>query len=95
MDRFDFAGAFDKVPRRGPLHGLEYCGIGGPPVRELASDSLGKVSKCYWMVGPPVPILSGLPPGSFLGPFLFLIFMGDLLDNIKSFVRLFADDCVL
>ena len=33
--------------------------------------------------------------GSFLGPVLFLIFIIDLPDNIRSSVRLFADECVL
>ena len=43
----------------------------------------------------PVPVLSGVPQGSVLGPVLFLIFIDDLLDNIRSSVRLFADECVL
>ena len=30
-----------------------------------------------------------------MGPVLFLIFINDLPDNIRSSVRLFADDCVL
>ena len=30
-----------------------------------------------------------------MGPVLFLIFINDLLENIRSSVRLFADDCVL
>ena len=42
-----------------------------------------------------VPVLSGVPQGSVLGPILFLIFMNDLSDNIRSSVHLIADDCVL
>ena len=42
-----------------------------------------------------VPLLSGVPQRSVLGPVLFLIFINDLPDNIRSSVRLFADDCVL
>ena len=37
----------------------------------------------------PVPVLSGV------GPVLFFIFINDLPENIRSSVRLFADDCVL
>ena len=43
----------------------------------------------------PVPVLSSVPQGSVLGPILILFFINDLLDNIKSSVCLFADDCVL
>ena len=43
----------------------------------------------------PVPVLFGVPEGSVLGPVLFLIFINDLRDNIRSSVHLFPDDCVL
>ena len=42
-----------------------------------------------------VLVLSGVAQGSVLGPVPFLIFINDLPENIRSSVRLFADDCVL
>ena len=40
-------------------------------------------------------ILAGVPKGSVLGPFLFLIYINDLPDGIKSLCKIFADDASL
>ena len=93
----DFAKAFDKVPHRRLLHKLEYYGIRGSTHKWINSWLSGRTQQVVLdgQASDPVPVLSGVPQGSVLGPVLFLLFINDLPDNIRSSVRLFADDCVL
>ena len=93
----DFAKAFGRVPHRRLLHKLDYYGIRVSTHKWINSWLSGRTQQevLDGQASDPVPVLSGVPQGSVLGPILFLNFINDLPDNIRSSVRLFADDCVL
>jgi len=93
----DFSKAFDKVPHTRLVMKLEYYGIRGKPLQWITSFLTNRTQQVVidGSYSSPCEVNSGVPQGTVLGPTLFLIYINDLITNIKSNVCLFADDCLI
>ncbi len=98
MAILDFSKAFDVVPHRRLLYKLQWYRIGGNANAWIKSFLSNRHQRVVvdGVSSSEVPVTSGVPQGSVLGPVLFLVYINDLPDCIQnSTVKLFADDCIL
>ena len=90
----DFSKAFDKVNHLKLLYKLQVHRVQGKTLGWIESFLVGR-SQTVVLDGESsdkLPVLSGVPQGSVLGPILFLLYINDLPENVQSQVRLYADD---
>ena len=93
----DFCKAFDKVPHGRLLCKLKNCGIQGNLIKWI-EQWLTKRNQRVILEGHTsreVPVKSGVPQGTVLGPLMFLLYINDIDTDILSTIRLFADDCII
>ena len=93
----DTSKAFDKVWHDGLIFKLRQNGIRGDIINIL-QDFLRNRKQRVVLNGQCsswADVNAGVPQGSILGPLLFLIYINDLFDGLKSECKLFADDTFL
>ena len=93
----DISKAFDKVWHEGLVFKLKTYGISGPLLALIVSYLSNRQQRVVlkrktslWSY-----ISAGVPQGSVLGPLFFLVYINDLVDDISSDAKLFADDTSL
>ncbi len=80
----DFAKAFDSVNHRFLLAKMTSFGHGDVVVRWIEANLSGRVSRAHAGGEHSIPMHSGVPQGSVIGPILFLYFVNDLPDVLKD-----------
>ena len=93
----DISKAFEKVLHRGLLFKFESTGVSDSLILRI-SDYLAERKQRVVLPGAAScwkNIKADVPQGSILGPLLFLSYINEIVEDIHSCIRLFADDTSL
>ena len=90
----DFLKAFDKVDIGILLRKAKALGISGKLGRWIHSFLTGRqqVVLVNGKKSKISDVISGVPQGTVLGPLLFLIYISDISDGVKSSIKVYVDD---
>jgi len=90
----DYRKAFDTVPHKRLIEKVKAYGFAETIVGWLEDFVTGRKQRVQikGSSSEDKDVKSGIPQGSVLGPFLFLLYVNDLPEQVTSFVYLFADD---
>ncbi|MCG8047724.1 MAG: reverse transcriptase domain-containing protein [Candidatus Thiodiazotropha endolucinida] len=93
----DISKAFDRVWHVGLIHKLVAAGVTGEVLNWFKNylDDRRQRVVLPGAISDWTYIRAGVPQGSILGPLLFLVFINDIVVDIGSQIRLFADDTSL
>ena len=94
----DFKNAFDSVPHTILLQKLQHYGIRGNILKWFESYLQGRTQTTKYgnQKSQTLPITTGLPQGSVLGPILFNIYINDLINVSETLnTTCFCDDSLL